>query len=378
MNGLTRFVRDDPNVFLDPPRVHFESIDLFYEKVNTSDYQLEGGVPQFKPRDNHFNFRFRAVDLSYPERIRYRWKLKGIETSWSPPSADLAVRYAGLEPGMYQFSVAATTDDGKTWGEEAHYAFRITTQTWRKPWFLGVVALAGILLLIGTVYGLYRNVERRESKKRQALEKRNQLLKLEQQALRLQMNPHFIFNALNGIRGLVDSGQDEDASHQINRFASLMRGVLDNSRKDAISLAAEIKTLEDYLRMEQFCQPFAFDYEIQGIEGQDPEDWLLPPMILQPFVENAVLHGLSGRETPGKVTINFVLRGRRLLVTIEDDGIGRKAAAARREKRKPGHQSVALQVTEDRLRAMGGTVRLEDRQPSGTRVVLNFPVQPAW
>ncbi|MEL6846336.1 MAG: ATP-binding protein, partial [Bacteroidota bacterium] len=165
---------------------------------------------------------------------------------------------------------------------------------------------------------------------------------------------------------------------QINLFASLMRGVLDNSRKDYISLAAEVKTLEDYLSMEQFCQPFSFDYGVEGMAELDAEEWLLPPMLLQPFVENAVLHGLAGRKTPGRVTIRFSVKRRRLLVIIEDDGIGREAAAARREKRRPGHQSVALKVTEDRLQNLGGTIRFEDVAPTGTRVLLNFPVKPAW
>lgn len=375
MNGLVRYEDDTPGDYLEPPPTFLESINLFYKPLDTADYRLENGVPHFSASNNHLNFRFRAIDLTYPERIRYRWRLGGGEGDWSPPSDESSVRYAGLPSGRYDFAVAATTDGGKTWGEPVEYTFVIESPLWRSTWFLGLVSLLGAIFLIGGFYAFYRRVQTREAAKRKQLEARNEVLELERKALQLQMNPHFIFNALNGIRGLVDGHHDAEARDQISRFAGLMRGILNNSRQASIPLTDEIKTLEDYLRMEQFCQPFSFTFTIHPPGEEDPEEISLPPMLLQPFVENAVLHGLSGKETGGHIDVRFIMRGRRMQCLVEDNGIGRQAAAALRKSRAPGHKSVALEVTRARVEAMKGKLSISDRPEGGTVVDLTIPVE---
>ncbi|MEM9261411.1 MAG: histidine kinase, partial [Bacteroidota bacterium] len=375
MNGLVRYQGDGADSYLAPPATYLEAVSLFYTPVESKDKAQEGDMPVFKARDNHIKFRFRTVDLTNPDRIRYRYQLRGEDAGWSPLTAETAVRYAGISPGRYRFIAQATTDGGNTWGETAEYAFSIEYPLIKKPWFLGLLTLLCVGLLIGGFYGVYHRLQQQEAKKRRALEAKNQLLELEQKALQLQMNPHFIFNALNGIRGLVDGQHDAEARQQISRFAGLMRGILNNSRQESIPLADEIKTLDDYLKMEQFCQPFSFTYSIHPPENGDPEEINLPPMLLQPFVENAVLHGLSGKETGGHVAIHFFVRGRRMQCTVKDNGIGRKAAAERRQQRSPGHKSVALSVTKARLQAMKGRVDIKDVPQGGTEVELVVPIE---
>ncbi len=304
-----------------------------------------------------------------------------------------SARYAGLPSGSYHFEVAATTDGGKTFSEPTVFSFEIATPTWRAPWFLGLVALVGSGFLIALFAGSARRIRREEARKRQELEARNTVLELEQKALRLQMNPHFIFNALNGIRGLIDGEHDAEARQQISRFATLMRGILNNSRSASITLAEEVKVLDGYLDMERFCQPFDFTYTIELPEGPDPEEVGLPPMLIQPFVENAVLHGLSGRKSAGHLSVSFRaavpnIAGRAprfgwMQCFIQDDGVGRAAAAVRNRERSPGHQSVAMDVTRERLRAMGGSMVVEDLThpdgtPAGTRIILIFPFTENW
>lgn len=375
MNGLVRYVDDEPGGYLDPPKTFLEAINLFYEPLDSANYRVESGIPHFAAQNNHFNFRFRAIDLTYPDRVRYRWRLGGNEKDWSPLSEETAVRYAGLPSGSYRFAVQATTDGGKTWGEPTEYTFVIDSPLWRSAWFLGLVSLLGASLLIGGFYAFYQRIQTREAAKRRALEARNQVLELEQKARQLQMNPHFIFNALNGIRGLVDGRHDVEAREQISRFARLMRGILNNSRQKSIPLSDEIKTLDDYLRMEQFCQPFAFTYTIHPPTDEDPEEISLPPMLLQPFVENAVLHGLSGKEDGGHIHVRFILRGRRMQCLVEDNGIGRQAAATKQKSRPPGHKSVALDVTRARVEAMKGQLTINDRPEGGTIVKVVIPVE---
>ena len=378
MNGLARYEPTPAAAYPEPPAAFLAGVDLFYEPLTDGRFSLNGLVdaPDFKATENHFNFRYRAVDLAHPERVRYRYSMElSDERNWSPLTVETAVRYAGLPPGYHRFAVQATTDGGKTFGEEAVFELTIDAPLWGKAWFLGLLALLGSGLLVGGFYTFYRRGQQREARERRRLEARNRLLELEQKALRLQMNPHFIFNALNGIRGLVDGRHDAEAREQIGRFATLLRGILNNSRQEHITLAEEVRVLDDYLRMEQFCQPFTFTYAIEVPEEADPEEVSLPPMLLQPFVENAVLHGLAGRNDGGHVSVTFSVRGRRMQCSVEDNGIGREAAAARKQARAPGHQSVAMDVTRDRLRAIGGRLEITDRPEGGTRVEITVPVE---
>ena len=372
MNGLVAYREEARRQDLAPPPTVLTGVDLFYDPLPTP---AERSDP-FPARENHFNFRFVAVDLTYPDRVRYRYRLEGLNNDWSPLTTEGSLRFAGLNPGAYTFEVAATTDGGKTFGEPAEYSFRIDRPLVGQAWFLGLLAIAIAGILIGGFYYFFRRVQRRESALRSELERKNQFLELEQKALQLQMNPHFIFNALNGIRGLVAAGRDAEASDQLTRFATLMRGILNHSRQETLSLAEEVKTLRDYLELEDFCQSFSFTYTLSIPPGWDPEEISLPTMLLQPFVENAILHGLAGRgDDEGHIQIDFDLRGRRLHCTVTDNGIGRAAAAERQRERVRTHKSVALDVTRSRVQALGGTLAVGDAEGGGTRVVVVVPVE---
>ena len=166
------------------------------------------------------------------------------------------------------------------------------------------------------------------------------------------------FGKEEGLRGLIISTLHVDQqgsvwfSDQIGHFAQLMRGILNNSRQPYISLKEETDTLEQYLRIEQFCQQNKFEFTISLPKNIDPEELEIPPMLLQPFVENAVVHGVSHLRWPGKIELTFSLEAGLLTCSIRDNGIGREKAARLRQERKPGHQSVAIQVTRERLDAL--------------------------
>lgn len=366
-NGLRRFVaRADQRS--DAPPTRLEAVTLFYDTV-------AAGRTAFGADENQLGFSYRAVSLRHPERVRYRYRLEPEQGGWSPPTPERGVRYAGLAGGRYTFAVAASVDGGLTWGEPAVYAFTIDRPLWQRPWFLLLATGALAAMATGIGYGWHRRSVAREAALRRDLERQNAVLRLEQQARQLQMNPHFIFNALNGIRATVE---DREARERLSRFATLLRGILHNSRQERISLAEEIGTLEQYLEMEQFVRPRSFHYEIVPPEGVDPEDLSLPPMLVQPFVENALVHGFSGLDRPAEVRIVFTLVGRRCRVTITDNGVGRAEAARRAEARPTGHRSVGLEVTRERINAMGGTLGITDGDPYGTTVTVEIPVAHAW
>ncbi len=372
------------------PEIHFEQISLFYQPLIETTYKnfvrsdgrLKAGLllPYHK---NHLNFAFKALNLSNPKGIQYHWRLSGIESDWSPFSAKASVDYSNLPPGDFSFEVQAKSADDHL-SEVISTSFSIKKPFWQILW---VQVLTGLVFLMGFFAWFWtwkRKLERKELARRKELEIKNNVLQLEQKALQLQMNPHFIFNALNSIQSLVATKDLGTARTQINNFATLMRGILSNSKQQKISLKEEVNVLEKYLQMEQFCQRVPFDFSIKLAPNIDLEEIEIPPMILQPFVENAVIHGIAHRSDKGEILISFEMKDDLFNCTIKDNGVGRKRAEALKQSRKPGHQSISMAVTRERLDALRGdrgyksleTMDIISQEGNiiGTKIVVRIPV----
>ena len=361
LNGLTKHFPNNGTQKTSVPKVHFEQISLFYQPLQQTafaNFMLpSGGIKQgltLPYSQNHLSFDFKSVHLNSDAPIQYRWMLKGAETAWSPLSTQEAVNYAKLEPGDYEFMVQATTD-GITFSEPILAPFSVAKPFWQMLWFrLLALFIAGLGIYFLIKYRENR-IREKENALRAQLEMKNHLLTLEQKALQLQMNPHFIFNVLTGIQSLVVNQKTEEARQQISNFAQLMRNILSNSRKPLISLKEEIETLEGYLQIEKQSQKADFDYHIHISENMAIEDIKLPPMLLQPFVENAMIHGISRLEHKGKIEIDFDLQSDILHCCIQDNGIGREKAAELKGLSPKKHQSAAIDITTERLKALTNT-----------------------
>ena len=390
MNGLMKYQMTKESQVVQPPTIRFDDVQLFYKSLDETVYKnwslAEGGIKSglVLPHDkNHLGFRLSGVNLARPKKVKYRWQLAGSETIWSPLSISSSVNYANLEPGSYVFKAQACLD-AEMCSMIITALFTIEKPYWETWWFRALVG-CGVLLFSFLFYWFrIKAIRRQEQAKRKELELKNHLLTVEQKALQLQMNPHFIFNALNSINGLVALKDFAQARTQINRFAVLMRQILSNSRKEKISLDEEKKTLENYLTMEQFCRADVFEFEISISEEIDEEEVEVPPMIIQPFVENAIIHGVSHLDGKGKILIHFRQQGEILVCEISDNGVGRKKSAELREKRNPSHQSTAMAVTKERLDALfaeriGNSIEISDivhenGVVSGTKVTLRLPI----
>ncbi len=208
---------------------------------------------------------------------------------------------------------------------------------------------------------------------------------LEIQALRSQMNPHFIFNCLNAINRFILSHETEAASDYLTKFSRLMRMIMNHSRHSLITLAEEVEILELYLGMEVLRFKNAFDYQISIDSSIDTDDVRIPPLLLQPFVENAIWHGLMHKEERGLLSISMIVEDDTLLCFIRDNGIGRKRAAQLKSKSAEKHKSMGLQITAERLALLTGTgeaghfFRIEDLYDAegnamGTQVVLTIKI----
>lgn len=263
-----------------------------------------------------------------------------------------------------------------------------------KQQFIFRNALMGIIFLILLLAGLIYYTLRQKLKNQRAISSKNEEIKttnyqrklteLEIKALRSQMNPHFIFNCMNSINTMILNGESEEASRYLNKFSRLIRLTLENSENTSISLEDELSMLETYIQLESVRFQGKINYEILVNPSIDQSEIHLPSMVLQPFIENAIWHGLMHKEEPGKVKIIFNEEGDELKCTIEDDGVGRKMALKLTEKLPEKNKSMGIKITEERLKLISKNkinnwiqiVDLKDQfnKAIGTRVNISIPI----
>jgi len=235
---------------------------------------------------------------------------------------------------------------------------------------VGVLLISVIFLLV---------LQRRKLKAEQ------RSVSMEQRLLRAQMNPHFIFNSLASIQNFVINENSDQASVYLSRFSQLVRNILDNSVEEYVPLEKEISTIENYLELQKVRYGGKFDFKITIDEKIDQENMKIPPMLAQPFIENAIEHGIRHRETPGHIDIRFHLQDGLIRFEVEDNGVGREKAHEIESKQRSRHRSMATSLTRDRLNTLNKKlkkkIRMEivDRKDEsgkacGTRVEFGIPV----
>lgn len=230
----------------------------------------------------------------------------------------------------------------------------------------------------------------RQIKASLATEQENQALKekaaeLEMQALRAQMNPHFIFNSLNSINNFILKNDKAQASAYLIKFSKLIRMILENSSQPLISLGQELEALTLYIDMESLRFHQHFTNQIEYSEKLDTTSIKVPPLIFQPFVENAIHHGLMPKESPGHLSVKIQESGDRLFCTIRDDGIGREKAGSRTSGNPFKHKSLGMQVTRERIslldhdRQEPSVIEIHDLvdatgNAAGTEILIQLPL----
>ncbi|WP_448635134.1 sensor histidine kinase [Pedobacter panaciterrae] len=192
-------------------------------------------------------------------------------------------------------------------------------------------------------YILYN--QQRLKQKNRLLKSENQRLNIEQKLLQTQLNPHFIFNAIANLQSLIASGHVEEPVCYLNSFSSLLRGVLEQNRKDFIELSEELNSLNNYIRLQQMRYVGVFDYQIIVDEGLNLEHILIPPMLIQPFVENAIEHGFRLISHKGMLNISFNKVNEMLSISVDDNGSGLRSNDVNKQKK----QSLAQVILRERL-----------------------------
>lgn len=365
-----------------PENVGNKSIDLpiLIDKIKINDIDTVVQT-EYKLAYNQNNIMIGFVGLGYRQagKLHYRFKMDGLENHWNY-TQNREIQFTTLPGGSYNFMVSVQRADG-TWGEPVKIHFIITTPFW-KQWPYQLCALLVLLILAIRIVQYRYKIDQREKEKINALN--NNLLDLKLKALRAQMNPHFIFNVMNSIQHFILNKNEISVHRYISKFSRLIRAILNNSETNAVSIAEEIKALKLYLELETMRFEDKFKSDIIIDPAIDENLSMIPSMLLQPYVENSLLHGilpLTGKD--GVITVEIQKEESHLKCVITDNGIGR--VKSNENKKNKTHKSFGTSITQERLSTlyalqqqfMSETVTDlydADGKPAGTQVTIYIPL----
>ena len=395
VKGITYFKPAEltPNRFVPPVR-------LTSLKVVDSLYSPNLPAITLTHKQNFIDFTFVAFNFSNAEKNTYRYRLDGINTDWVRAGTRNFATYTNLPGGNYVFRVKGSNDDGLENPQEASVRVVIVPAFYQTLWFRALLALvgAGLLLLGYRNYLSFQTVRakleteaaRRRQKEAELTTQQavfqERISQLEVSALRAQMNPHFIFNCLNSIQYFTAQNDAETASDYLTKFSRLIRLVLENSRSERVTLANELETLRLYTEMEAMRFGHKVRHSIIVEPDIDADLIQIPPLLLQPFVENAIWHGLMHKPDGGAVMVTVQQPQDHLLhVEITDNGIGRAAAAAYKSKSATSTKSFGMKVTAERIEMINQLYKTDTSmtiidltnatgEAVGTKVIVEIPI----
>lgn len=331
----------------------------------------------FTSSQNSIQFEFGVLDFGNIGNNKVSYRLVGLDDNWQTANNKDEVSYYNLSGGRYRFEYRVISN-GKEY--TAFYDFKVLNPFYLRWWFITL----SIIVLMFLIWAYIRlRIRRFETTERMKAQFSADLNEMESKALQAQMNPHFLFNSLNSIRLFVLKNEVDSAANYIAKFSKLLRMILNYSRQDMITVYDEIQSMKLYMDFERLRFDNGFDFDIE-ISGQEVLDCQIPPLIVQPFIENAIWHGLMPRmDSKGYIHVSFKLEEKALIVTVEDNGIGRDKAKENNSRRSLKEGSVGLQITKERLKGLSfktkkhNDVKIvdlfdENNQARGTLVNLYF------
>ena len=342
----------------------FSETQITKVKVNNLDHNL--CALDFTYDQNNIEVFF--VSPNFRNEVSYRYRLKGATNTWSTTKEN-SIKYSQLTSGNYQFEVQPFIDNQNGGLSNIHFTIKPHfTKAW---WFISVVLVFGCCL----VYLIFQDFKLKEKYKRDAIQ-------ATQKALRAQMNPHFLFNALSSIQSYILKNDKKLSVKYLNKFSKLVRQVLENSMYNYIPIQDDVNALENYIQLEKIRFKDKFEYNIIMDDKINVCLNKIPPLLLQPIVENAIWHGiLHKKHGNGKVSISFSLHEEYIKCIVEDNGVGR--GETKLKSASEGHKSIGLQLTKERLKVININsknkiyLHIEDVNSmcaeTGTRVVLTIP-----
>ncbi len=373
-----------------PRKVFISRIDLNHQQPGWEEIRETDpwtGVPvsglKLSHGQNSLSFYFSTANIAGQGKTLYRYRMIGMNEHWSPFDPARQVIYPNLAPGRYLLEVESQLAFDPGSRGKTEFAFRILPPWWQTWWFyitLGVSLLAVFWLILILRVRYVRNLENRK------LIHEREISELRIKALQAQMNPHFTFNAINSIQYYILNKEQDSAFIFIGYFSKLIRQTLEFASRSSVSITEETDFLENYIKLEMMRFENKFVYETEMADNLNNHRCRIPPMLLQPFVENAILHGLLHKEKQGILKIKFAIsEGKTLQCVVEDNGIGREKSAEINRLRHKQHNSMGLDISRRRVGLLNepgkNDYRIEitdlyykDGKPEGTRVTVLIPL----
>lgn len=362
-------------------RVNLQTIDWSKKDVRFDPLNGLPISPVFSYKQNHITFYFTGISTTYPARVQYQYMLEGLDDDWKAPTAADFATYSNLPFRDFVFHVRSRLSNGE-WSSVAIYPFSVKPPFWLTWWFITMEAMlvVGIVLFIL----LSRRRARIAKREKEWFEIKSRMLALEQQSLNSSMNRHFIFNALNSIQYYINRQDRIAANRYLSDFARLIRKNLDSSQDNLTTLRDEIERLELYLKLEHMRFRDKFNYSIHVAPEIRTDIIKVPAMLIQPFLENSIWHGLLPKEESGEVKVEILMDGERLEFVISDNGIGIENSL-KNKTTADNHISKGMEITQSRIelirKSTGKMIELrgpyqirgENGESCGTRVEIKLP-----
>jgi len=336
------------------------------------------GQVNLKYYENSFSISFANLAFSNVSTNKFVYRLIDMENSWQKQNGN-EVNFVKVPPGKYTFELSIENETGIN--NKIRSLIININPAWWQTWRF---KLLFILVNLGFLIFLYlKRIEYIKEKERVKAQLSEKLLDTEMRMLQSQMNSHFLFNTLNSIKIFIIKNEKRLAADYLSDFAQLIRNVLNNSKSQLITLESEISTLELYLKLEILRFEDKFDFSINIDDSIDIEETKVPPLLLQPFVENAIWHGLLHKDSKGEIDISIINQNGDLQYIVTDNGIGRQKAEEMKSKSALKEKTYGLRLSSERL----GTLKKicdfniamkiidlynENKKPSGTKVIIRF------
>jgi ligand-binding sensor domain-containing protein len=327
-------------------------------------------LSSLNPSKNNITFVYSSIDFQSRDLI-YRFRLKP-EDNWTE-TRNRRLEFSSLSPGDYTFEISAKSNNAD-WSDPTKIKFKLEEHFWQHNWFI-------LVLLIAASFSFYKIAvvitKWQKNQEQKQLVLKHKILILEQRALQAMMNPHFIFNVMNSIQHYINTKNTSSANRILTGFARLIRKNLEICTKSFISLEEELEYLSLYLGLEKTRFGDKFNYQIEIDPSIDKEEIFIPSMLLQPYIENAIWHGLMPKEEGGIIEISMNIADQELLICITDDGIGIENSI---RTKRGSHSSKGMSLTQERVNLLNQIesiaikIDISQRGVSGTVVTIKVPI----
>ncbi len=360
-----------PNNFSPAPLItNINVMNVPFQSDTAFPYIRSISLPYSK---NFISFEFQSPNFSQSENIIYEYQLKGVDTGWVKNGTRNFISYTQLKPGHYTFMVRSANTN-YVWSKSAASISIIIIPPWYQTWWFYLLAVTGIIAVI------FLLLRQRFKSIRYKAEARQKIIETEMAALKAQMNPHFMFNCINSIDAFIHSNDKYNATLYLNKFAKLLRNILDSSKENTVALTKDIETLKFYIELEELRHENKFTTSLIIDDELLANDYKVPPLIIQPFIENAILHGIKNKyDNNGLLSIDIRKVNNKIQYTVTDNGIGRNAAAKIKQNKESHY---GMQMSYDRIKLFNkeetASVQVEDIYrngiAAGTTVIVNLNI----